>query len=97
MRSMTSLPVSAALGLAAAAALACSSPSAGEAAFREISLDEVERSLGSSGFYVFDANTPEIFAQHHLPGARQVKGKDVAGALPADKDARLVFYCTSPS
>jgi rhodanese-related sulfurtransferase len=96
MRTMTSLPASAALGLAAAAALACSSPSA-EEAFREISLDEVERSLGQSGFYVFDANTPEIFAQHHLPGARQVKGKDVAGALPAEKDAKLVFYCTSPS
>jgi rhodanese-related sulfurtransferase len=92
----TSLAASAAFGLAAALALGCSS-SATEVAIRELSLDEVERSLGTPGFFVFDANTAELYAQHHLPGARQVKGKNVAGALPAEKDAKLVFYCTSPS
>lgn len=89
-----SLSALAPLGLIAA--LACSS-SATEVPIRELALDEVERSLGTPGFHVFDANTPEIYAQHHVPGARWVKGKDVARALPAEKEAKLVFYCTSPS
>lgn len=83
--------------VATAAVAACSSSSAKDAAVRELSMDEVERALGTAGFHVFDANTPELYEKHHVPGARHVQGKAVAQALPPEKDARLVFYCTSPS
>jgi rhodanese-related sulfurtransferase len=63
---------------------------------RFMPMDEVERRLGQPGFAVFDANVPEVWEKSHLPGAVHVTGKDLAGLLPADKKATLLFYCTSP-
>jgi rhodanese-related sulfurtransferase len=63
---------------------------------RLIPMAEVEKKLGSPGFAVFDANVPEIWKQHHLPGAVHIVGKDLAKLLPPDRSAEVVFYCTNP-
>jgi hypothetical protein len=49
--------------------------------------------------YIYDANLHDVRAQYGIiPGARLLSsaGKyDVANELPADKHAKLVFYCTN--
>jgi rhodanese-related sulfurtransferase len=53
----------------------------------------VERSQGT----VVDVNAPARFAQGHVPGARNLDHAGFAAdALPADRDATLVFYCSNP-
>ena len=83
------------LSLPIAFALACASPSAKEP-FQPVSIDAVQRMLGERDVVVIDANVPEIFAAHHLPGARHVGTAPLAALLPPDREARLVFYCTGP-
>jgi rhodanese-related sulfurtransferase len=44
--------------------------------------------------FVFDANSKEHFADGHMPRAKHLAYDEVkAEALPADKNAFLVFYC----
>lgn len=84
-------------GLVALALLAASGPPAARAEdFQLLTPDEVQKSLGTPGFAVFDANVPEVWAKHRVPGAVHVTGKELAPLLPADRDTRLVFYCTNP-
>jgi rhodanese-related sulfurtransferase len=64
--------------------------------FGHVSIDEVERFLGKSDVYIFDVNVPEIWAEHHLPGAIHVKDAKLKRYLPADKNAILIFYCAEP-
>ncbi len=73
-------------------------PLAGRAGdgFGLMPMDEVERALSQKTVTVYDANVPEIWERHHLPGAIPVAGKDLGKLLPADKGARVVFYCTNP-
>jgi rhodanese-related sulfurtransferase len=59
-------------------------------------MDEVEKLLGAPGVAIFDANNPDLWAKHHLPGAVHITGKDLRSLLPADRRTRLVFYCTNP-
>ncbi len=59
--------------------------------------DEVEKLVGAPGAKIFDANGRDTFDKGHVPGATwiafdQVTAKD----LPADRDARVVFYCKNP-
>jgi rhodanese-related sulfurtransferase len=61
-----------------------------------VSIDEVERFLGRPGVYVFDVNEPEIWAEHHLPGAIHVNDPKLKRYLPVDKHAILIFYCAAP-
>ena len=90
----------AALGLALAAgllaAVACAGRAGGEP-FALATMDDVQALLGKPDVTVVDANPPDVFAKNHLPGARLYKSAALAELLPADKDARLVFYCASPS
>jgi rhodanese-related sulfurtransferase len=84
------------LGLVAAVALfACKAtqePSPAE--LRPLTVDQVSAKLGTPGFFVFDANLPESYANAHVPGAKLVDDENVTAAeLPAAKDATLVFYC----
>lgn len=45
---------------------------------------------------VYDSNGPERYAQGHIPTARHVGHDQVTAAvLPADRAARLVFYCAN--
>jgi len=69
--------------------------SAGEP-FQMASLDEVEKMLASKDVAVYDANPEEVYAKHHLPGARFVASDFGAKSLPQDKGTRLVFYCANP-
>jgi rhodanese-related sulfurtransferase len=64
--------------------------------FTHVSIEEVERFLGRPGVYIFDVNVPEIWAEHHLPGAIHVKDAKLKRYLPTDKNAILIFYCAEP-
>jgi rhodanese-related sulfurtransferase len=84
--------------LASAALLAVAGCSRGGAEpFAMASVEDVERMLGEPDVVVIDANTPETFRKHRLPGARYWKSAPLAQLLPAEKDRRVVFYCASPS
>ncbi len=80
-----------ALGLALVACRA-----AGTDPYGTLTMEEVEKSLGQPGVAVFDANLPELWEEHHLPGAVHIVGKNLAKVLPGDRGAKLIFYCTNP-
>jgi hypothetical protein len=62
----------------------------------ELTADQVEQKLGQPGFYVFDNNPQDVFAENHVPGAKWVDYAHVnATDLPSDKNATLVFYCAN--
>jgi rhodanese-like protein len=62
--------------------------------FGRFTVNQVERRLGQPNVHVFDGNSPETYAEHHLPGAVRINHKDItASVLPQDKDATLIFYC----
>jgi 3-mercaptopyruvate sulfurtransferase SseA len=85
----------ASLGTAlAAACLAWAAPArAAEEPFGRLSVDEVEKLLGQKDVRIIDVNDQEVFAKAHVPGAVRVDLTEVAGALPADKALKLVYYC----
>ncbi|HEU4382054.1 MAG TPA: rhodanese-like domain-containing protein [Anaeromyxobacteraceae bacterium] len=64
--------------------------------FKMMSMDQVEKRLGQPGFAVFDANEPDLWQKHHLPGAVHITGKKLEPLLPADRSTELLFYCTNP-
>lgn len=69
--------------------------SAGDIA--ELGLAEVAARLGAAGFHVFDCNGAGRYRRGHVPGARLVNPYTFeADALPSDKSATLVFYCSGP-
>jgi len=82
--------------LAVGLALAGCHAAAGGESYGTMTLDEVEKVLGQPGVAVFDANVPELWERHHLPGAVHIVGRSLASLLPADRGTRLVFYCTGP-
>jgi rhodanese-related sulfurtransferase len=64
--------------------------------YQSATMDEVERWISAREVVVYDVNPDEVYAKNHLPGARFVTGKKWTASLPADKGARLVFYCSNP-
>jgi len=82
--------------LFAGLALAPLASSAREEGFALMPMAEVEKHMAARGIAVYDANVPEIWEKHHLPGAIHIVGKDLGRLLPTDKAARVVFYCTNP-
>jgi len=48
---------------------------------------------------IYDANLADVRSQYGIiPGAKLLSSSDaynVAATLPADRNARLVFYCTN--
>jgi len=82
--------------LAAALALSPLAAAAKEEGFALMPMAEVERHMAAKAIAVYDANVPEIWEKHHLPGAVHIVGKELARLLPADRAARVVFYCTNP-
>jgi rhodanese-related sulfurtransferase len=81
--------------LALGLALAGCRTGAGEP-YGTMTMGEVEKVLGQPGVAILDANVPELWEKSHLPGAIHIVGKSLEKVLPADKGARLVFYCTGP-
>lgn len=63
----------------------------------ELTVDEVAARLGQPGFFVYDNNGRGSWLKQHVPGAVSLDaGSFGADALPADKSATLVFYCSGP-
>ncbi len=83
--------------VAAAAALwAGAARAADPEPFTLVGADEVQKLLAAPDVHVYDVNTAQVYAEAHLPGARHVSSELGAKDLPADKGARLVFYCKNP-
>jgi hypothetical protein len=64
--------------------------------FGKLTVEEVAAELGKTRVYLFDVNPRSVYEAGHLPGARSVWRSIEASDLPADKNARLVFYCKNP-
>ena len=63
----------------------------------ELSVDEVAARLGTPDFYVYDNNSRGRWKRSHVPTAQWLDPYDFAAeALPPDKQATLVFYCSGP-
>lgn len=61
---------------------------------RTLTPAQVHAQMSKKQIQVFDANTPDVFAKHHVPGATHVEYDQVKAAdLPTDKSAPIVFYC----
>jgi hypothetical protein len=69
--------------------------------FQVIGVNELAKLIADPNAHVhlYDANVPGIRASQGLiPGARPLSSDDqydVAGELPTDKNAKLVFYCAN--
>jgi hypothetical protein len=63
----------------------------------ELTVADVAARLGQPGFFVFDNNGQGRFKRSHVATAKNLNAYAYeADALPADKDATLVFYCSGP-
>ena len=63
----------------------------------ELSVADVAARLGQPDFHVFDNNRNARWQRSHVPGAKNLNAHAYeADALPADKSATLVFYCSGP-
>lgn len=63
----------------------------------ELTIAEVAARLGQPGFFVFDNNGQGRYRRSHVPTAQHLNPHLYeASALPPDKTAMLVFYCTGP-
>ena len=63
----------------------------------ELSVADVAARLGQPDFFVFDNNGAGRYRRSHVPTATHLNAYtfDIS-ALPPDKAATLVFYCTGP-
>ncbi|HVT70553.1 MAG TPA: rhodanese-like domain-containing protein [Trebonia sp.] len=64
---------------------------------KELSVGDAVALLAEPGTTFLDANPESRYRRGHIPGAVNVDPGAVADALPADRDARLVFYCRDTS
>ncbi len=85
-----------AVALAGALGFPAIAAGGGKEPFGLLSVDQVATDLGKPGVRLLDANTKEVYEAGHLPGAKLVSYKVAASDLPADKGAKLVFYCKNP-
>jgi rhodanese-related sulfurtransferase len=64
---------------------------------RTISPRDLNRLLGENQVSVFDVNSPQSWTSARVPGAVNLDPVTFeAGALPSDREATLVFYCSNP-
>lgn len=64
----------------------------------QLTVDEVASRLEAAdgSTFVFDTDGKELYAAGHVPSAIWIGYGDVpSGALPANKNASLIFYCLS--
>ena len=58
---------------------------------------DLQAEMGRGGVTVVHALDAEHYGKGHVPGAVNVDSETMAaGDLPADKSARLIFYCAGP-
>lgn len=69
-----------------------------EAAAQKMSVAEVKAAIdGGIEIHIYDANSQKSYLAGHVPSAKWVEYDTVAAsALPASKNAKLVFYCYNP-
>ena len=84
------------LGLAALAALILARAPARADDFKTLSVDDVQKMLGQPDVKVYDANPPDLWQKHHLPGATFIGEKKLASVLPQDRSTKVIFYCAGP-
>lgn len=66
-------------------------------AIPELSVAEVAARIGTPGFHVFDNNGAGRYRRGHVPTATNLRAYDYPPeALPPDRGATLVFYCSGP-
>lgn len=96
---LTGILVSAALTVAGAAYAGGDAPiePAPESSHvvHQISMIEAEELLGDPAVTFYDVNTLELWADGYIPGAIFFNVGDWKKLLPADKDAKMVFYCAN--
>jgi rhodanese-related sulfurtransferase len=64
---------------------------------KTISPGDLKQLLQKQGVTVVDVNSPQSWAEAHVPGAVNLDPANyVASDLPEDKNASLVFYCSNP-
>lgn len=92
-------PAAATAPTTAAVASASGGEQSAPEAFHRMTVDELATAIQNhENVAVFDNNRQERYAQGHIPGARWVSYDNVnASVLPADRSARLVFYCANES
>ena len=58
---------------------------------------DLQAEMGRGGVTVIHALDAEHYGKGHVPGAVNVDSETMtADSLPADKSARLIFYCAGP-
>ena len=64
--------------------------------YGSLDVEAVAKMLGAPDVRIYDANPRDVFEENHLPGAVHIGKQRLEPLLPADKSARLVFYCAGP-
>lgn len=62
---------------------------------KSIGVEDAARIVAAGSHTVFDVNSPQRYAQGHLPGAVNIEKDAVAASLPGDKQSPVLFYCGS--
>jgi hypothetical protein len=63
----------------------------------ELTVADVAARLGQPDFFVYDNNGAGRYKRSHVPTAQNLNAHTYEeSALPADKTATLVFYCSGP-
>jgi 3-mercaptopyruvate sulfurtransferase SseA len=62
--------------------------------FGELTVEQAAARMKEKSVYFFDNNDMDTYRQGHVPGAKWIDYNNYAeSALPADKNATLIFYC----
>lgn len=69
------------------------------AQFPDASVKEVQAAIKEGKVTIFDCNKMKSYKAGHVPGAVHFLAvqKDLAKALPEDKSALIVAYCSGPN
>ncbi|RKX35839.1 MAG: rhodanese-like domain-containing protein [Verrucomicrobia bacterium] len=70
---------------------------AGSGRYTDISHDSLKEAIADGTVTLIDVNGTRSYDKGHIPGAIdfQANKADLAGALPADKEALIVAYCAN--
>ena len=97
---MTRLLLSISTGMLLLLLAACGGNAANTTATPDISLDDLTSAMAEDRVTLVDANGSASYARFHIPGAIDFQARQEAGtladALPEDKDALIVAYCSGP-
>lgn len=59
-----------------------------------IDTEQLSQGIKTKSLYVFDNNTPEVYAKNHIPTAVHMNPREPdLSMFPHNKQSKLVFYC----